>query len=212
MTTNDRRHWVRCHPEQLATLRFNVKEFGFACLEHALDSELLGRLQAEATAQLDPTITAAAEGGSETGYHARIGTLGAVAKSLLKSHETATFLQAVFGEAMVLTEDASCFTYYQDGDYLGLHRDRPSACFVTMIVYLDAVSPDPEAANTGLILHVYGKECPAADPPRLLIPTIAGALVVGRGSESWHRRPRLQTGEHVAALTACFAAAVSATG
>lgn len=37
---------LRCQGEQLATLRFNAQTFGFACLHHALEEDLLTRLQA----------------------------------------------------------------------------------------------------------------------------------------------------------------------
>jgi hypothetical protein len=200
--------WARCDGEQLVRLRSTVEMYGFACLDHALDQDLLEKLQAEAASKLEIAIAASSDG--ETPYRARIGTLGEVARGLLESPETTDLLHAVFGESLTLTDDASCFTYYRDGDFLSLHCDRAVACRVTMIVYLDAASPDRNAPNTGLALKIYGASKPSGEAPRMVIPTIVGSLVIGRGSETWHERPPLQRGEHVMALTACFSAALPA--
>jgi hypothetical protein len=202
------RYWTRFEPHQLERLRGSIKECGFGCVERALDDDLLERLQCEARSQVGAAVTA--DGDDETSYHARIGQLGPVARRLLESPETAALLQAVFGAEVVLTDNASCFTYYVGNDHLGLHRDRPSSCLVTLIVYLDAVSPDPSSVDTGLVLRVYARDPPANEPPAVIIPTMVGSLVIGRGSETWHERPRLQPGEHVVALTACFGASAAA--
>ena len=43
-------------------------------------------------------------------------------------------LSAIFGETFVLTERRSCLTFYNEGDHLGPHVDRPAEeCVVTII-------------------------------------------------------------------------------
>ena len=124
----------------------------------------------------------------------------------MTSVETRDLLYQVFGEHAVLSEGVSCLTYYGEGDHLGPHLDMPAEeCSVTIIIYLEATSPAPDAPDTGLILRVYGEDMAAGDEARLTIPTHAGSIVVGRGSKVWHERPKLKTGEWVAAVTGCFA-------
>jgi hypothetical protein len=148
-----------------------------------------------------------AERSAELSYRAKIASLGPTAVGFLGHRETIELLTTAFGESFVLSEGCSCTTFYQEGDHLGPHRDRPEEeCLVTIIVYLDASSPAPESPSTGLVLQVYGQEMTGSSEPRLRIPTSAGAVVIGRGSRFWHERPRLQTGERVVALTGCYKA------
>jgi hypothetical protein len=194
--------WYVLSGEQRSALCRTAREFGFGALEGALDVDLLTRLQAESASQLEASVSADVDDAIR--FRARMGTLGDTARRFLRSRATVELLQAVFGARFVLSDDASCFTYYGGGDCLGVHCDRPTVCAVTMIVYLRAASPRPKAPDTGLVLKVYGRHRPAGEAPRLVIPTTAGCLVVGRGAETWHERPRLQEGEQVTALTACF--------
>ena len=137
-------------------------------------------------------------------YRACVAGLGKVATSFLECESAKDLLHSVFKTRFVLTHEASCFTYYECGDFLGLHRDRENECAVTLILYLDVRGPQIPTAHTGLQLRVY---LPGADENlvvRLVIPSCIGTLVIGRGSETWHERPTLQKGEYLAALTACF--------
>jgi hypothetical protein len=193
---------LNCGAEQLKRLRFGVSEFGFASLEDALDDELLAALQAEAAEQRSVTLRAEEDG--KVPYRARLASLGEVARSFLSSEATRELLCAVFDKAFVLTDDASCFTYYSGGDYLGVHRDQQDGCMVTLIVYLDVASSDPRLPRSGMSLRVYGEALPKDDEPRLVIHTHVGSLVVGRGAHVWHERLRLREDESVVALTACF--------
>lgn len=162
-------------------------------------------LQSEARELLRAALFA--ERSAELSYRAKIASLGPSAVRFLGHGETIELLRAAFGESFVLSEGCSCTTFYQEGDHLGPHRDRPEQeCLVTIIVYLDASSPAPESPKTGLVLRVYGQEMTEGSEPRLRIPTSAGAVVIGRGSRFWHERPRLQTGESVVALTGCYKA------
>ena len=106
-----------------------------------------------------------------------------------------------------MSDDASCYTFYRAGDHLGAHQDQKLACVATLILYLEAGGPDPDRPDTGLKLKVYGDTLPPDRVAIREIPTRVGRLVLGRGSEVWHERPRLLDGEYVAALTACFALA-----
>ncbi|MGA7181152.1 MAG: hypothetical protein WBX11_16420 [Thiobacillaceae bacterium] len=196
---------IRCTTETLLSLRASVSEYGFAYLEDALGDELKAALRAEAVAGSDSARSAIE---SDTiPYKARIAELGDDALSFLTSPSIVQLFQAMFEEPLVLSKDASCYTFYGPGDFLSLHRDRPVECVATLIAYLVAASPDPQSPQTGLSLRVFGEQSEKAAEPRLVIPTRIGTLVVGRGSRFWHERPPLQPGEHVIALTACFAAA-----
>ena len=188
----------------MALLRAKVREFGFGCLEDALEDALFAALRAEA-AELRRAALGAKDDGAVP-YQSRIGDLGEAAKAFLAGGAIADLLRAVFGEAFVLSEDASCYTYYETGDFLSAHKDRAAECAVTVILYLDAASPNPQSPDTGLALRVYAVNLEERPTPRIVIPTRIGTLVVGRGSQTWHERPRLQEGEYVAALTACYSA------
>ena len=78
----------------------------------------------------------------------------------------------------------------------------------TLILYLEADSPDPKNLKTGLQLKVYGRDITEGHVAIANIPTRRGTLLVGYGSQFWHERPRLLGGESVTALTACFAQAL----
>ena len=187
--------------ETLSSLRAGAREFGFVPLENALSNELMAGLRAEALAQR--AIARPALGTDTNPYKSHIAELGDFAQSFLTGSSVARLLQAAFEQPFALSEHASCYTYYEPGHFLGRHRDRPVECAATLIIYLDAASPDPQSAQTGLSLLIFGEDGAGGTEPRAVIPTRIGTLVVGRGS-FWHERPLLQPGEHVVALTACF--------
>jgi hypothetical protein len=195
---------IRFTTETQLSLRASVSEYGFAYLEDALGDELTA-LRAEAALKRDNARSAIES--SAIPYKARIADLGDDALSFLRSPSIAQLLNALFDEPLTLSEDASCYTFYGPGDFLSLHRDRPVECTATLILYLDAASPDPHSPLTGLSLRVFGEHGEKAAEPRLIIPTGIGTMVVGSGSRTWHERPPLQPDERVIALTACFAAA-----
>lgn len=196
---------IRFTTETQLSLRASVGEYGFAYLENALGDELKAALRAEAAAQSGNAHSAIES--RAIPYKARIADLGDDALSFLRSPSIMQLLNALFEEPLTLSEDASCYTFYGPGDFLSLHRDRPIECAATLIMYLDAASPDPQSPWTGLSLRVFGKHGEKAAEPRLIIPTRIGTMVVGSGSRYWHERPPLQPDERVIALTACFAAA-----
>jgi hypothetical protein len=189
----------------IARLRAGAREHGFASCEGAIGTDLLAALRAEAVARAAGAHTAVRV--DATPYAARLADLGDEARSFLRSPSTLELLGAVFDEPLALSERSSSYTYYGPGEFLGRHVDKPVECAVTLILYVDAASPDPLAPNSGLSLRIYGElgADEATPAPRSVIPTRVGALVVGRGSRYWHERPPLLPGEQVAALTACFA-------
>jgi len=114
------------------------------------------------------------------------------------------FLDTLFGMPHTLEEGASCYTYYQPGDFLGPHLDHAEQCIVTVILYLDVIHSETESDKTGLELHVTGASPSGRDKPRVVLPTKAGSLIIGLGSVNWHERPTLQDGEYITAITACY--------
>jgi hypothetical protein len=126
-------------------------------------------------------------------------------RGFLTDEPVLRLLRDFFGGEHALSEAISCVTFYDGSGHLGAHLDQPAEdCAVTIIVYLDAESPDPAAPDTGLVLAVYGEDRASVGVPRLRIPTRAGTIVLGRGSRIWHERPRLKEGESVVAITGCY--------
>lgn len=204
-TVRDTRAYeLRVTAETMQSLRADAINFGFVHVEDALSNELMAGLRTESSAQR--TVARPAVGTDANSYRSHIAELGDFARSFLMGSSVARLLQAAFEEPFALSEHASCYTYYEPGNFLSRHRDRPVECATTLIVYLAAASPDPQSAQTGLSLRVFSEDDVSETEPRVVIPTRIGTLVVGRGSTFWHERPLLQPGEHVVALTACFSA------
>lgn len=193
---------LRHDTEDVAQLRRSIESFGFGYLNEAIAPRVLSRLQDEAMERLGSAAFAQRTEGVR--YQARIAPLGPEGEEFLFGSELLDLLFSVLGERFLPTEQSCCITYYREGDHLGLHRDQPAEeCAVTTIAYLAAHSPSPVASDSGLNLHVYGQEM-GDGVLRMTIPTIIGAVVIGRGSKFWHERPTLKNGEHVTALTGCY--------
>lgn len=193
---------LSCGPRKVLQLQDGAKQFGFASITSALDDDSFGALCVEAAQQR--CLAAVAKQSQQVAYRAHTADLGQTARLFLESGLTANLLECIFNERFVLTREASCYTYYERGDFLGRHRDREGDCAVTLILYLDVQRPTEPSAQTGLELRVYPSGEDKNLPARLVIPTHVGRLVVGRGSQTWHERPALQKGECLTALTACF--------
>ena len=194
---------LRFVASDLAGLRARVASHGFQSVQDAVEATTFDRLKAEAAEHASTAVAAARTTGVR--YRARIATLGPRCKSFLFGDELLGFLATVFGEPVAPSEDRSCLTLYGEGDHLGLHRDEPaSECAVTVILYLAVSTAPPSGDRTGLALHVYGRERPVDEAPRLTISTEPGLMVIGRGSTFWHERTALRAGERVSALTACY--------
>jgi hypothetical protein len=190
-------------PRDVERLRDSVRAFGFGCLAGAITPVVLRTLQAEAEERFASSQTA--ERTVELCYRANIISLGTKALEFFCSADAIHLLSAVFDETFEPVKQVSCLTYYRQGDHLGAHRDEPASdCEVTLIAYLSVCRSLSLSPRTGLQLLVYGEDMPNGGKPRLTIPTEVGAIVVGRGSKTWHERPRLEMGESVSALTGCY--------
>jgi len=184
----------------------SVAEIGFASFgPDALAVPLFQALRDEAETQ-----RAQAWGRAEglTAAHSNWrANLGPVALDFLSAPETLALLAQVAGGPLVLSHEASCFTYYDTpGDFLAPHVDRPDACAFTLIVYLAACWPASAEPGPGLELRIFAPDDDGAEgAPRMVLKTRDNVLVVGRGAEVPHGRPPLAPGEQVVALTACYA-------
>lgn len=198
--------------ERTAALQRSVQTFGFADFDAAIAPATFDALRAEARASLPGALEAerSADGaerpeGAPRSYRAGITGLGPAALGFLTDAAVLQLLRDYFGGDYALSEGISCLTFYASGGHLGAHLDRPAEdCAVTIIIYLDAVSPDAAAPDTGLVLMIYGEDEASVGEARLRIPTRAGSIVLGRGSQVWHERPPLRPGESVVAITGCF--------
>lgn len=192
-----------CRDGAVEAMKSSVERLGFGSLKQSLRLPVLEALRTEARRQLKTASRAESERGLR--YSARVGGLGDVALSLLKDPELSGLLDEVFGGTFTLSEEISCYTSYSAQDHLGAHQDKPAdRCVVTIIVYLHANSPAPDAPDTGLVLNIYGETEDSVGDIRLRIPTTPGTLVLGNGSRIWHERPRLKDGEEVIAITGCY--------
>ncbi|MCB9753060.1 MAG: hypothetical protein H6713_24150 [Myxococcales bacterium] len=123
--------------------------------------------------------------------------LGPRARAALRLPIITRALDEVAGGPVALSPEASCYTYYDEpGDFLALHRDRPQACALTVLVYLSARG----SAGAGRYLLVHGEEgvsslAARAEPNRVLVM---------RGAELLHERPPIAAGEAVSLLSACY--------
>ena len=189
--------------EEIEKVRLSVESFGFGLLAGPIAPTVLTALQQEAQQRRIEAVRA--EQSEELKYKASITSLGPCARDFLCCRQMLELLSVIFGGSFVLTKDRSCLTFYEEGDHLGPHVDRPAEeCVVTIIVYVATARPAASASQTGLELRIYGQEMPENGRARLTIPTRTGGIVVGRGSIFWHERPTLQPGEQVAALTGCY--------
>lgn len=190
-------------PADIEQAKLRVHAFGFTLLPGFIERSVLRGLQAEAEERRNAALLAEQSDGLT--YRARISSLGSQAAAFLRSSQLTNLLSRIFGPVFTLTESRSCLTFYQEGDHLGPHLDRPiEECVVTIIVYVTTVGDDRLSQQTGLELRIYGQEMSDNSNACLTIPTRTGDIVVGYGSKFWHERPMLQPGEQVIALTGCY--------
>lgn len=147
----------------------------------------------------------AVSGTSGHGYRAHLSGLGDTGRAFLAGGTMTELIGTLFGVRLVPDKVASCYTYYQPGDFLGAHIDHAEQCLVTAILYLDVVRPASRSESTGLELRILEEASSGeSTTTRAILPTEAGALVLGLGSMNWHERPTLQDGEYLTAMTACY--------
>lgn len=190
-------------PAQAAALAHGIATYGFAAITERMVPARLRAIQKEADGRLADAVFAEQDGALT--YRANITGLGPEALAFLCHPATMALLTDFFDDTFVLSGNVSCLTIYREGDHLGPHLDKPAEqCDVTIIVCLSARSPAPDAADTGLVLNVYGTDPVSIAAPRLRIPSREGTVVLGRGSRIWHERPMLRAGETVVAITGCY--------
>lgn len=193
----------RLDAAQLPGIRQSIDCFGFHCLPDGISPELLDELAREARGKRTEAKRAVSES-ADLAYSSRVAPLGPSAVHLLDSIASAALLEPVFGHPFRYCPDASCYTFFEAGDFLETHRDDASNCEVTLLFYLSASPLRTDKQASGLNLSVYADD---GDAPGALLKSIAtpqGAIMFGHGSRFWHRRHRLQAGEHIWMLTACF--------
>lgn len=175
---------------------------GFTCIRGIIEPSVLEALRSEALQKRHHAKAVCSD--SNPKYRAHLAGLGEAAQRFLATQHMSGLMVKLFGLPLAPQPSASCYTYYQPGDFLGPHLDHAEDCRATAILYLDVVKAEDESAHTGLELHILHPPPDEDRGPRVIIPTEAGALVVGLGSQNWHKRPILQEGEYLAALTACY--------
>lgn len=185
--------------EAVDAVRSDILRDGFAYVGHSIPSAILASLrleciQAKATAKR-------AEGTGELAYRSSLAPLGDIGQKILKDHASAEVLELIFGRSFKYCEDASCYTYYDEGDFLDPHLDGADNCEVTLLLYLDASEPGPDPGASGLYLTLYSSD---GESETRAIETAAEGMMIGYGSRVMHGRKRLAAGEHIWMLTACF--------
>ncbi|MDD2867457.1 tetratricopeptide repeat protein [Neomegalonema sp.] len=197
--------------ESLRALAADLERIGFVgigapALAPALHAELLEEALAQRAAAWENLATADFD---QQLMRAELGPLGA---AFLKTIG-APFLSALMGEALEVSRESTCYTYYDAAESrLGVHLDRKDSCACTLILYLEASHPPGAAPSRGLSLEVFAPGRAPGEAPVHVIPTQSNGLAIGRGSEVPHGRPNLAAGERVIALTACFHRAEAGAG
>jgi hypothetical protein len=181
----------------------DLNKIGFTCFPELIDATLLSELRSEALRCKHDAKRASSTSGH--GYRAQLSGLGEAGRAFLTGSTMAGLIGAMFHIPLEPDKIASCYTYYQPGDFLGAHVDHPEQCSVTAILYLDVVRSDRDSDRTGLELHILSAS-PSDDgsQPRAIMTSEPGSLIVGLGSLHWHERPMLQDGEYLTAMTACY--------
>lgn len=131
----------------------------------------------------------------------RRAELGPVARGLVGDPSLLQLLRTASGLAVQPSYEATCFTYYQGGDYLAVHQDRKNSCIMTLLLYLGVEWSRDRGPGPGLSLSVHDREY---GPSQLQIPSAVGKAVILMGSRIWHGRRQLWPRESLAALSACF--------
>ncbi|KJS38584.1 MAG: hypothetical protein VR74_05290 [Hyphomonas sp. BRH_c22] len=185
--------------KEIDAIRNSVARDGFGYLGGSIPSGILDPLrreciQAKASAKK-------AEGTGDLAYRSSLASLGDFGQKILKEHASSDVLELIFGRTFKYCEDASCYTYYDEGDFLGPHLDGADNCEVTLLLYLDASEPGPDHETSGLYLTLYDAD---GNSEASAIETAAEGMMIGYGSKVMHGRKKLAAGEHIWMLTACF--------
>lgn len=198
---------VDCNPD---LLRSSIERIGFAEARGPIEGPLLSALVDEAARARNSAVRACSD--AAIAYSGHLARLRETSISFLTSAPVEGLLRAVFYDDFVLSEGSSCYTYYEAGDFLAAHKDESKGCEVTLLLYLEARSDDPDSRASGLILQIYEGNEEAPGEIAHAFRTRQGSMILGKGSQVWHGRPPLLDNERVTLLSACFARTASPRG
>jgi len=129
--------------------------------------------------------------------------LGPLCREFLAAGATGALLKAVTGYSLVPGWSATCLTYYDEpGKHMGLHTDKPDACFIGMLVYLSSTWPESQPPSPGLQLHIY--EDDHGGKLLMRVTSRSNRIVIFMGSVLSHARPPLEAGEKLMMLNGCY--------
>lgn len=190
--------------DELTRARQALTEVGFCEIENAFRTRALDHLQSEAIDQYDNSYHASykAARADELQYEADIADFGVEASAYHLDAGLHALLRELTGRQFTLRPEKSCFTYYTEGCFLGVHRDDidgPSP--ISVISYFWSSGP-VEAVGLKLDLHADGNR--PTPSPISSIPTRVASILVGFGTRVWHGRPMLGPNEKVIASTGSF--------
>ena len=189
-------------PEKAARLNAAIESDGFAYVANAIPEGLWADLQDECGRARKTANSAQSD--HPLAYRSSLSSLGEVGLDLIKSRAPDEILAPIFGQRFEYCEDASCYTYFEAGDFLSPHLDGAENCEVTLLFYISATEPGETPEESGLYLSIYD-DGPSDTPMlRKSIATPEGGIMVGRGSKVLHGRNKLAEGEKIWMLTACF--------
>lgn len=202
MSTVDPTLFERTRSAALLSL---LENDGFVFIPDSIPLSLLRELKDECLDARNSSLRA--EGQGELQYRSSLAPLGMKGRELLENAASSEILEPLFGRKFSCSWNASCYTYYEAGDFLAAHLDGVENCEVTLLFYLDATTPGNDPGESGLHLTLYRQDEGGAVVPRKTIATTAGGIMLGFGSRVLHGRRRLEEGEHIFMLTACFTSA-----
>jgi hypothetical protein len=183
-------------------VRSGIDTDGFAYIENCIPAALLADLKKECLNARKQAKRA--ESDIHIAYRSSLAQLGSMGTSLLQRQAVLEILKPIFGKDYEYRADASCYTFFEEGDFLSPHMDRHENCEVTLLFYIVASEPGPDPDTSGLYLSLYSKEDSGKIFLKKTISTPSGGIMVGRGSQVLHGRRVLGHGEYIWMLTACF--------
>lgn len=131
------------------------------------------------------------------------GHVGPAGRELLAAGATGALLKAVTGHALAPGWSATCLTFYDEpGKHMGLHTDKPDACFAGLLLYLDARWPEGGPPSAGMQLHIYDDD--RGSTLKLRVTARPNRAVIFFGSQLAHCRPPIAAGESLVMLNGCF--------
>ncbi len=193
------------HRAQRLTRVENFREHGLLLLDGFVPQDVFETLRAEAKqARSAAWVCQRGPGDAPPLQRNHRAELGPAARALVDCDEMRALVHGVCGLSVQVSYEASCFTYYGEGDFLEAHEDRPQSCLLTFLLYVQAEWHEGVGPGPGLSLKVH------APGGEVSVPSKPGRALLLQGSAVPHGRPRLWPGESVSMLAACFKKEVDA--